>query len=86
MRSDNAGRYICIATNAVGHTRDYVILNVRGKLSTNSLLIFFQCFKLKKHTIPKLSNLRYSITINFPILVATVYSLKFLIYLHICIL
>lgn len=30
VRTDNAGRYICTATNSAGRTRDYVILNVKG--------------------------------------------------------
>ncbi|CAL1298848.1 unnamed protein product [Larinioides sclopetarius] len=30
VRMENAGRYICTATNSAGRTRDYVILNVRA--------------------------------------------------------
>nr|XP_042896680.1 basement membrane-specific heparan sulfate proteoglycan core protein [Parasteatoda tepidariorum] len=30
LRMENAGRYICTATNSAGRTRDYVILNVRA--------------------------------------------------------
>lgn len=48
VRSDNAGRYVCTATNTVGRARDYVILTVRGDLfdlkSVSSFSYFLSFF------------------------------------------